>query len=170
MKTFGKFLLCTFLALFLAMQPAQAHAQLVSASPSAGDVLSAWPQEIRLTFDSPLIDINGKTANEIIVKDEKGSEIQFGSSKTDGTSLSVQLTSEVGTGAISVDWRAVAEDGHPEEGSFSFSVSTVAEAVPVTAALSKSDDKKEQSKSATFFLILPLFLAAFIVIRRRRVR
>jgi methionine-rich copper-binding protein CopC len=168
MKSFGKFIICSCLVLFLPAQPAQAHAQLVGSSPSAGEVLSVLPEEIRLSFDDPLIDINGKTGNEIVVTDEKGDEIQIGASKTDGTSVSVELTSESVTGPISVKWRVVAEDGHPEEGAFNFSVSNLAQVAPVNSALTKGEKKKEPSKSPLFFLILPLFLAAFIIIRRRR--
>lgn len=170
MKAFGKFIICTCLALFLTAQPAQAHAQLVSTSPSAGEVLSVLPPEIRLSFDGPLIDIDGKTGNEIVVTDEKGGEIQIGASKTNGTSVSVELTSEVVTGPISVAWRVVAEDGHPTEGAFNFSVSALADAVAVTSALTKSVDKKEQTKSPLLFLMLPLSLVAFVVIRRRRIQ
>lgn len=99
---------------------AMAHAQLSSSFPRAGSVVRVWPTKMWVEFDGNLIQLNGKSVNQLVVKDSLGKEIDSKDSNTAGARLTVSTKKIPALGRITVSWRVVSEDGHPVSNSFSF--------------------------------------------------
>lgn len=101
---------------------AQAHAELVSSNPAAGAHLDALPTKVQVTFDGNLLTIGGAKTNVLMVRDPQGHQIDGMNSQVSGATLSVDVSPVVTIGQFEVSWRVVSGDGHPEEGSYTFSV------------------------------------------------
>jgi hypothetical protein len=104
----------------LAPAPVAAHASLTSTTPADGEELTSPPDEVVMTFDGEL-DPEG---SGFVVTDADGTEVGAGE-----VDLEVAERNEMrgvvdvsGPGAYTVAWTSAAADGHPEEGTFTFSV------------------------------------------------
>ncbi|TYP87584.1 CopD family protein [Blastococcus xanthinilyticus] len=97
--------------------PARAHATLIGTAPAEGAVLTAAPDRAVFTFDEPVVEVPGG----VQVFDARGRAIES-SAAVGGAELLVTLPGSVGEGTLVVVWRVVSEDGHPLNGSLSFSV------------------------------------------------
>ena len=121
--------------IFLPLPSAQAHAELVSSNPIVGAHLEVLPVQVEVTFDGNLLNLGSAKTNVLIVKDPKGSQIDAMNSRASGAKLSVDVNPVTTIGEFTVSWRVVSSDGHPEEGSYQFTVGQVsASAVPTPAA------------------------------------
>jgi hypothetical protein len=97
--------------------PAAAHTQLVSSSPEPGAVVES-PASVSLTFSGGLLDIGA----QIAVLDAQGGDHASGDVYFPDPST-VQVDVEpLGPGSYTAQWRVVAGDGHPIEGTLSFTV------------------------------------------------
>jgi methionine-rich copper-binding protein CopC len=116
---------------------AQAHAELVSANPVVGAHLDALPTQVEVTFDGNLLNIGSAKTNVLVVKDPEGLQIDAKDSHVSGAKLIVGLNPITRDGEFTVSWRVVSSDGHPEEGSYQFSVGqvTAIAAPPVSATM-----------------------------------
>jgi hypothetical protein len=122
------------LVLLLAHAPAaSAHAELEEASPKPGAELDEAPPEIRITFTGEL----DPEASGFVLTGPDGSGLASG-----GVDLEVAERNELHAavaitepGTYTVEWTAVAADGHPESGSFTFGyrTETVDQGTPDTA-------------------------------------
>ncbi len=120
---------------------AAAHAELTSTNPADGDELTGPPDEVVMTFGGEL-DPEG---SGFVVTDANGTEVGTGA-----VDLEVAERNEMrgavditGPGEYTVSWTSAAADGHPEEGSFTFSVAAPDESpgsgeTPDTAASASS--------------------------------
>lgn len=109
-----------FAALVLAAAPAFAHAELEAAAPAA-DSRGATPFELRLDFSEGL----ELAFTKVTLTGADGAAIETGTPSldpADATILIVPLPQPLAAGTVKVDWKAVAEDGHKSEGSYSFTV------------------------------------------------
>jgi copper transport protein len=119
----------------LAPRAAFAHAHLVKSMPSAGARIAAAPHTIQLWFseapEAALTSITLTTAD--------GRMIQLGKvMAVPDTSVSVMatVTGVLAPGHYTVKWRTVAaDDGHPSNGSFSFTITAVGSATVTAAAV-----------------------------------
>ena len=102
------------------VSPAAAHTVLVNSIPQSESVISSLPPEITITFAEDLIDIGN--SNSIKVLDEAGLDVSQGEVLISGPTLSKALIPNDKNGAFSVEYRAVAADGHVIKGEFTFSV------------------------------------------------
>jgi copper resistance protein C len=104
----------------LAPAPAVGHAPLASTSPADGEELTSPPDEVVMVFDGEL----NPDGSGFVVTDADGTEVGTGE-----VDLDVAERNEI-RGAVdisepgdyTVGWTSSADDGHPEEGTFSFSV------------------------------------------------
>jgi len=97
--------------------PAAAHAVLVSSSPASGATVTS-PATVSLTFDDKLLDIGAR----ISVLDARGGDHAAGAAY-----FPVPTTVQVNVGPLdpgeyTAEWRVVADDGHPIEGTLPFTV------------------------------------------------
>jgi len=94
------------------------HAELVSASPSAGAVLAAPPADVTLVFDGELV----PDGSAFTVTDATGTIVGAGAidlTVADRNQLRGPVTiAEPGT--YTVAWTAVSADGHAEPGELTF--------------------------------------------------
>ncbi len=107
--------LIALLLLLAGIQPASAHAALVSAEPRDGAMLVAAPSELVLTFNEPisplvftLIAPDGRSDTPKVETAERVVRVRPSQPLADGTSI--------------LSWRVVSADGHPVAGSMTFSV------------------------------------------------
>lgn len=135
--------------LWLPLPLAQAHAELVSSNPAVGAHLDALPSQIEVTFDGNLLTIGGASTNVLIVKDSQGHQIDAKNSHVKGATLSVGVNPSTATGAFTVSWRVVSSDGHPEKGSYQFTVTQVSASASPTPSQSASSVAATPAKTAT---------------------
>lgn len=125
---------CAAALTILAAAPAAAHTDLVSSSPKDGATLSSAPQKVSLKFGEDLL----TAGDELVAKDAQGVSVELGPSRVDGPTLSAAWPAAAAAGEYRVSYRAVAEDGHPLEGTVTFSVSAAPAQTPQPAAESMS--------------------------------
>jgi methionine-rich copper-binding protein CopC len=109
--------LCGLLALGLASQAALAHSSKEGTRPTDGAVLTASPEKVGMTFDMPmrvtlvsLTDQDGK--DHTLTRQDNMQPVKV----FDATPPDLPM------GNYTVQWRGLAEDGHPMQGTFSFQV------------------------------------------------
>lgn len=111
----------SFLTLFsVNVQPASAHTETESTSPSSGETVSGGEQLISISFIDAILDL--ADSSEIVVVDSEGKVAPSDCSGIEDKKIYTNtfLATE---GEYQVTWRTVAEDGHPITGKFSFQVS-----------------------------------------------
>ncbi|WP_040652067.1 copper resistance CopC family protein [Roseovarius sp. 217] len=112
---------CTFigaiLALGLASQAAIAHSSKEGTRPNDGAVLTTSPEKVGMTFDMlmrvtlvSLTDQDGK--DHALTRQDNMQPVKV----FDATPPILPI------GSYTVEWRGLAEDGHPMQGTFSFQV------------------------------------------------
>lgn len=100
--------------------PAWAHAELETAGPSVY-TNGVSPAELRLDFSEGL----ELAFTTVTLSGPDGATVATGTlalDPADATILIVPLAAELPVGAVKVEWKAVAGDGHKSEGSYSFTV------------------------------------------------
>jgi methionine-rich copper-binding protein CopC len=128
-------LLLVGLLFFLAVPlPAAAHSRLVQSDPAAGQVLTAGPATVRLTFsEQAALDFSS-----IQVLDRGRHRLDTGPVTQPGgdrLSLQVGVQPNLPTGIYTGIWRVVsAVDGHLTESSFAFTVLRPGEPTPTPGA------------------------------------
>lgn len=148
---------------------AQAHSALVSATPEAGSVLATFPSRIALTFNEPLLTLNQGKANSITITSPQGEEVAIATPEINGNELAALVTTiPEESGEYVLSYRVVSNDGHPIEGSFTFSLSADGKsAVPqTTTAENQSDALKENGETGKALLVF-IVLAALALIAYR---
>jgi len=114
-----------FAGVFTAVSPASAHNVLVSSTPTDGATVDAGVIAIDLTFEEAVMKTPDGAGTEISVM---GPAEATPTEMTDGcvdTFIGSVISESVDIdlpGTYNVTWRTVADDGHPVEGTFQFSV------------------------------------------------
>ncbi len=155
-------------ALVLGLSPAAlAHTQLEKSNPTDGASVNAPLSRIELTFsEPPLID-----GSKISLSDSSGAIIPTGDTGLEGSTLYVPWPDSITPGLITINWRAVADDGHVEDGTLSFtysagatdSVSAVATplAIATPIAIAEPLAAKPATSSSK---IIPISLGVLVLI------
>jgi copper resistance protein C len=137
--------------------PAAAHEELVTSDPAAGAGLDAAPPEIVLTFSGELTPESG-----FILFNPADDEV--GSGELDLTVADRNVLRgdgvDAGAGTYTVLWTAFGLDGHPQEGTITF---TVGAAEQPNTALPRSP-----VLPLLGLLLVTLSLAGGLSLRRRR--
>jgi methionine-rich copper-binding protein CopC len=117
MTQFYRVLLGAFLGLGLASQATLAHSSKEGTRPNDGAVLTTPPEKVGMTFDMPmrvtlvtLTDQDGK--DHALTRQDNMQPVKV----FDATPPILPI------GSYTVEWRGLAEDGHPMQGTFSFQV------------------------------------------------
>lgn len=110
-------LFAAILALSLMAPSAEAHSKKMATEPVDGTILEAPPQKIAMQFDMPLrvtlislTDQDG-TAHDLTRSDDMQPVSDFAATPPD-----------LPAGTYKVEWRGLAEDGHPMQGTFRFEI------------------------------------------------
>jgi hypothetical protein len=114
-----------FAGVFAAVSPASAHNVLVSSTPTDGATVDAGVIAIDLTFEEAVMKTPDGAGTEISVMgpaEATPTEMTDGCVDTfNGSVISESVDIDL-PGTYNVTWRTVADDGHPVEGTFQFSV------------------------------------------------
>lgn len=113
-------------AVFIAPNPAAAHAALVKAEPADNTVIATSPSSFSLTFSEPV------SLLVLTLVHPDGTSLPLTSSRLEGQTVVVANPQPLGQGTHVLSWRVVSEDGHPVAGSLLFSVGAPS-AAPQTA-------------------------------------
>lgn len=114
-------------AVFAPAAPAFAHDELSSTDPADGTTLDTLPAQLTLTFSGTVsADLGG---NQVSVMDAAGTSLADGDPVVADNVMTQPLAGDA-TGAVTVVWRIVSEDGHPISGQFSFTVADAASGSP----------------------------------------
>lgn len=124
----GQILLAALVLLGLAA-PASAHDQLTASSPADGEVLTTAPSSLVLTYSAGIQTIGA----DVQVTGPDGGDYRLGDLTIQGSQVDVPLRTDPGSGAYQVIWRVISSDGHPIDGSFSYTLD-VAAVAPTTEA------------------------------------
>lgn len=142
---------------------AAAHAELVTSTPADGEILATAPAEVVLTFS----EAPGPRSSAAVLDGTGATIATGGPDSSDATVIRVALP-VLAPGAYEVQWTTVAEDGHIERGTFSFSVAE-STAPPATAPPASTDrptvaplatDEPAPSEAPTDLVIAPAPSAA----------
>jgi copper transport protein len=107
------FVLATWCAPFAA-----AHTKLESTAPAAGSTSDGPVDEVALRFTLPVTSLG----DGIVVDGPSGTVVADVASAEDGLVLVATPAEPLAAGDYTVTWTAAAQDGHPLEGSFAFTV------------------------------------------------
>lgn len=113
------------LAFVLLVTPhsAFAHTHMVSSSPEKDEQVEQLIHQIQLDFHTDIAPLSSFT-----VTGEQGA-IELEEIQVEGARMTGLLAGDLENGTYTVDWKIVGEDGHPMEGSYSFSVNVPESAV-----------------------------------------
>ncbi|MFS8891796.1 copper resistance protein CopC, partial [Synechococcus sp. R55.2] len=98
------------------IQPAFAHASLLSTFPEDGAVLQEAPTQVRLVFNEPV------RITQLQVLGSSGRALALENVVSTGNAPQGDLPQEIPEGVYIVSWRAISADSHPVSGSFAFQV------------------------------------------------
>lgn len=108
------------------------HADYERSDPATGATLAEAPTQVQIWFTQELFRRQGE--NYIQVYNADGDRVDLDDaviSDDDRTLITVSLAPDLADGIYTVRWRALsAEDGHPKEGEFTFSVGDAPAAPP----------------------------------------
>lgn len=140
-------LAAAMLALGVPTGAAWAHSSEIGTTPSAGDVLDAAPSEVRVEFDSDLLDMGAA----IVVRDAAGASVVVGEPEVGRRSLAVPVDPTARPGDYQVAYRVVSEDGHTIESTFEYTVAggsgTVAASPTATPAAPDTPAEPQPAES-----------------------
>lgn len=105
---------------FVIVQAAYAHAFPKVQEPAAGATLATAPQAVSIEFDDAL----EPAFSSITVADSQGKSVIDGKSTVDAANRKVMKValSNLAPGTYTVNWVAVANDGHRTQGHYTFKV------------------------------------------------
>lgn len=129
-------LLALCLALFAGAPAAQAHDELLQADPADGATLEQAPDRITLTYSGDITALG----NEVRVTDSQGKTVSTGDVTVDGTHVIQRISPEAGDETYTVSWRVVSSDGHPIEGTYSFTVGQGGAGQPAASSSAAAHD------------------------------
>ena len=109
------------LLIFAGMQSADAHAQLSLSNPTKNQIVRTLPSLVWLEFDGDLLSFGDKQIHKITVTNSIKKRVDIGGPIVGGARISTKLKASLPAGKYLVSYRIVSEDGHPVEGSYTFS-------------------------------------------------
>ena len=101
--------------------PALAHAELIAETPAANATVTApLPTELTLSFSEGL----ELSFTKVAVKGADGTPLALGALAlgSDGKTLIVPVAAPLPKGTITIEWTAVAKDGHKSKGSYTLTI------------------------------------------------
>ena len=129
-------LLALCLALFAGAPAAQAHDELLQADPADGARLAQAPDRVTLTYSGDITALG----NEVRVTDSQGKTVSTGDVTVDGTHVIQRISPDAGDETYTVSWRVVSSDGHPIEGTYSFTVGQGGAGQPAASSSAAAHD------------------------------
>lgn len=98
--------------------PVQAHDQLISSTPGAGEHFTNSPAEVTLTYSEDVLTIGAL----VLVTDMDGIDHVSGPVELADSRVTAPLEPALPSGSYDLKWRVVSADGHPISGIVPFTV------------------------------------------------
>jgi len=171
--------------LVAAPMPALAHDEVVSTTPSADSSVEAGVQDVIVAFNEDIMATPHNSGEVIEVDGPDGTVWSNGCVQVAGGAMRTQVDLDA-PGTYTVNWRSVSNDGHPNEGSFNFTLTNTtdyhsggliepsaecASAMPTETPLAVAyDDKMAQTSTVggttpdPFISNLPYLIAGLVLI------
>jgi len=155
--------------------PAEAHDALAEANPAQGQTITTQLEEVTLTFnEAPLSGLQGGIVVQVV--GPGGQEATTGTVRIADRTLarSVQMNDR---GEYTVTWRTVSADGHPIDGSYTFtyagpvartptaqpSASPSPSATPAATSAADAPNAKKQSATPPIALIIGIAIGVLVI-------
>ncbi|MEL6226628.1 MAG: copper resistance CopC family protein [Pseudomonadota bacterium] len=107
----------SILALYLSLAlPAAAHSPVESTTPVDDSIVASAPETISMVFGKPVMLTKVRLENG-----GQTTDLDLAGSKGFATEFALPAGAEL-SGPCTVEWRALAQDGHVMKGSFTFNV------------------------------------------------
>jgi methionine-rich copper-binding protein CopC len=103
--------------LALTAVPAQAHNELLSSTPTEGDHLAAAPVVVELKF----AEATDPRFVKIAATGPDGTSVAAGGPRVSGAVVRQPISASAASGKYTVTYRVVSKDGHPVQGTLTFS-------------------------------------------------
>jgi methionine-rich copper-binding protein CopC len=124
MRKISTAVLIGILAGFLLAGTASAHSRYLRSDPGTDAIIATPPSQVDIWFTGELFRRKGENTIRVVGPD--GQQASTGETEIDDndrTHIWINLRSDLSAGKYLVEWKNVSlEDGHPEEGSFSFTI------------------------------------------------
>jgi len=111
--------------------PALAHNSLIGSNPGDKSTVDVGPPNVELKFDQPVQ--QGAELNTVVVTDASRNHWEAGPVTVHGNVVSTPLRVLGSAGVYTVGYRIVSADGHPVNGSITFTLSKPGNGTPATA-------------------------------------
>ncbi|WP_158292555.1 copper resistance CopC family protein [Serinibacter arcticus] len=130
----------------LVAAPASAHDSLIASTPSDGETLTAAPTELTLSYSAEIAQIGA----DVVVTDPAGTVVSQPLTVA-GTDVVVPLAADLAPGAYAIAWRVTSSDGHPIDGTLTFTLDVPAVASPTAEPTAEptTEPTAEPSTSAS---------------------
>ena len=169
----GLLTLATAALLMVPAAAAQAHDVLETTDPANGSTVRTVPAKIGLTFDHTPIALG----SVVRVEDATGADQADGPVAIVDNHVSQAVKADAPDGKYKVIWRVVSSDGHPIEGTFTFTAdaATTASATPSASPAPGGNSTGLQTGLLTagvvgIVLVITLVMAGIYVKRRLTIR
>lgn len=129
-----------------------AHARLTRSDPAAKATLSVAPTRIRLWFsEAPEI-----AMSRVTLTDSSGTPIPLGKVERGAEKLLIETSigRALAAGRYTVTWHVAAADGHPSNGSFTFTVAP--HAAPASESSSSASRPGQSARDSTSVMPMPM--------------
>lgn len=151
--------------------PAQAHDVLESSDPADGSTVSAVPAQITLTFDHTPMGLG----SVVHVQDANGTDQADGAVSIVDNKATQAIKAGAPGGKYTVTWRVASSDGHPIEGTFTFTAGAAnaagtpsATAAAVSASTGGPGNAALAAGGVGAVLVIALVVVAVLVRKRLR--
>jgi methionine-rich copper-binding protein CopC len=143
----------------LSMPSSSAHVEIVSSFPERFANVNPIPTQVWIQFSGDLQTLEGEVVNSLEVIDSTGIAVNFEDPVIEGAKIMTKISGQSAAGAFTVKYRVVGDDGHVNEGDYTFNASPdYAEAVPTTTSADE-----ENSSLNVGGVVLVFFLIVFAV-------
>ena len=119
------------LALLMGVSPAGAHAELESSDPKDGATLASAPGAITFVFGEEILPQGNAVTLTDVAADAR---LEVGPVEVDGDTVSVTWPESSPAGQYRAAYRVVSADGHPIDGTITFTVEQAVGAVDASPA------------------------------------
>ena len=117
--------------------PAFAHSELTDSTPTDGEVVKESIDEVSITFSGKI-----EKGSDMTVTDSEGDTMETKELTIENTKMTVAFEEPLDNDTYNVDWNVLSGDGHPVEGTYSFSV----DANEVTEQKEAVEEKQETTE------------------------
>ena len=110
--------LLILIVFLLQSEVVSAHTGITSSTPADGEVIVEEIHEVVLEFNTEI-----ESTSTVNVSDENGEEIAISNLEIIDHIMTAAFMSPLDNGTYIVEWKIIGADGHPIQGSYSFTVS-----------------------------------------------